>query len=475
MTRWRLTGPMSFTLPALLIAHVSAWAGNSVLEQAWQGVVAQSPEYAAARARRDAGAAASAAARALWMPTIGAEGGIGRRSVDSVSSGAQFSAPGFGTTNDVDFRTSVNDGNAHQWGVVLQQPLLDAGRVADAAALRSRARMAEAQFRLTEQSLMVRTAEALAAVVEADARFAATRRQHEAAQRERDQAQARFESGDLPVTEWREAQAQLDALAINELDAQQALAVATAAYADLTGLAAPAAAREPLPPPSTGNADPVIGDAGAPLEQWLRRANESSPALTLQYEALAQAQAESRRWSRLDGFRLDLVGRYGRESISGRGDFGAADINNRGGSIGIQATVPLFSGGMRAAQRRSAESGERAAQADLDAARQQTLLRTRTAWLGVESARARVRAQERALASAVLRLDATRVGFESGDRTLLDVMAAEGSALQAAADGVRARCEGLVATLRLSAAAGSLTAQSLEAADGGDFACGVRE
>jgi outer membrane protein len=197
--------------------------------------------------------------------------------------------------------------------------------------------------------------------------------------------------------------------------------------------------------------------------------------LTLQSEALAQAQSESRRWSRLDGFRLDLVGRYGRESLSGRGDFGPSDINNRGGSIGLQATVPLFSGGMRAAQRRSAESGERAAQADLEAARQQILLRTRTAWLGVESARARVRAQGRALTSALLRLDATRVGFESGDRTLLDVMAAEGGALQAAADHVRARCEGLVATLRLSAAAGSLSARDLETADGGDFACGVRE
>jgi outer membrane protein len=280
MTRWRLTGSMLLALPVLLVAHAAAPAGSSVLEQAWQGVLAQSPEYAAARARRDAGVAASAAARALWMPTIAAEGGLGRRSVDSVTSGAQFSAPGFGTTNDVDFRTSVNDGNAYQWGVVLQQPLLDAGRVADAAALRSRARAAEAQFRLTEQSLMVRTAEALAAVVEVDARFKATRRQHEAAQRERDQAQARFESGDMPVTEWREAQAQLDALAVNELDAQQALAVATAAYTDLTGLAAPATAREILPPPSNGSPDSVAAVAAArkPIQSCIDPAIRSAGA-----------------------------------------------------------------------------------------------------------------------------------------------------------------------------------------------------
>ncbi|MFO1468613.1 MAG: TolC family protein [Steroidobacteraceae bacterium] len=471
---------LALLLPSMAVAAAPepvAPAAPSPLSRAWQGVVAQSPEYAAARARREAGTASSSAARALWMPSLGAEGGFGRRSLDTTSTGAQFSAPGFGVSNGVDFRTSVTDGNAHQWALVLQQPLLDAGRVADAEGLRARGRMAEAQFRLAEQALMVRTAEALAAVVEADARFKAVHHQHEAAQRTRDQAQARYESGDIPVTDWREAQAQLDALEVAELDARQGLAVATAAFTDLTGQPPPPANDIALTAPAAGIADATAAPTSEPaaegtLSDWLHRAGETSPALAVQVEMLSQARAELRRWSRLDGFRLSLVGQYGRESLDGRGDFGAAQMTNRVASIGLQASVPLFTGGLRAAQRRAAESGERAAQADLDAARQQVALRTRTAWLEASSARARVRAQHRAGNSALLRLDATRVGFESGDRTLLDLLSAESGAMQAAADSVRARCQGLVATLRLAAAAGTLDAAALDAAGNGDFTCG---
>ncbi|MBS0611919.1 MAG: TolC family protein [Proteobacteria bacterium] len=459
----------------MLAALVPAWVGAAeppavpALVAAWQGVMAQSPEYAAARARREQGRAVHSAARALWMPTLSAQGGIARRSFDSETTGAQFSAPGFGLSSGVDFRTSVHDGNARQWAFVLQQPLLDASRVADTRASLARARMAEAQFRQTEQALMVRTAETLAAVVEAEARFRAMRRQHQAAARARDTAQARYEAGDIPVTDWREAQAQLDELAVRELDTQQVLAVASAAYTDLTGLPPPMSVPDPQQPSLDDTARDRDDDS---LNDWLERARHSSPMLALQSEQLALAEAEERRWSRLDGFQLNLVGQFGSETLSGQGDYGAAGASNRLATIGLQASVPLFSGGMRAAQRRAAQSGERAAQADLAAVRQRVELGTRTAWLTASTAHTRLRAQRRALLSADSRLDATRVGFDAGDRTLLDLLSAEAAALQAGAEVERARCEGLIATLRLAAAAGTLDAESLISAGSGEFACG---
>ncbi len=457
----------------LLAAMIPCRAGASdahdepALLAAWRGVVAQSPEYAAARARRDMGSAAQSAARALWMPTLSAQGGIGLRTLRSETTGAQFSAPGFGTSDGVDFRTHINDGTARQWAFVLQQPLLDAGRVADTRLSMARARMAEAQFRRAEQGLMVRTAQSLAAVVEADARFRALRRQHEAAARARDTAQARYEEGDIPVTDWREAEARLDELAVHELDARQALAVASADFTDLTGLSPPAS--EAQAPPAEDVAPAAIDGS---LNDWLQKARNSSPALALQAGQLELAQAEARRWSRLDGFQLNVVGQYGSDRLSGSGDYGTSGITNRVASIGLQASVPLFTGGMRAAQRSAAQAGERAAEADLESARQQVALATRTAWLAASTAHARLQAQRRVKLSADSRLDATRIGFDSGARTLLDLLSAEGSALQAEADLARARCAGLISILRLSEAAGTLDAGSMEAAVRGEFACG---
>jgi outer membrane protein len=462
---------------ALLLAAlaVAGQAGAVTLAEAWQGVVDHSPEYAAAAARRDAGLASRQAARALWLPTLAGQAGLALRSYQSETTGAQFSAPGFGTSNDVDFRTSVNGGNDHQWSLVAQQPIFDASRVADSQAARARARMAEAQFRQAQQALMLRTAEALAAVVESGARLRAAERQRQSAMRARDSAHARFDSGDLPVTEWREAQAQADALAVAELDAQQANAIANEAFANLTGLAPPAlpsnaAASVTGPTGDPGEAPSAPGTLG-PVEDWLRRAREQSPLLSLQQEQRAVAEAEVRRWAHADGFQLNLVGQVGYDSLSGSGDYGPAGSNQRVAAVGLQFTVPLFTGGMRSAQRHAADASLRAASADLDATQQQVALQVQSAWIAAGNARARLVAMQRAEASANSRLEATRIGQESGDRTMLDLLGAEGAALQAQAGTVSARCDGLLATLRLAAAAGMLDEPTLRMADTGAFDC----
>lgn len=334
--------------------------------------------------------------------------------------------------------------------------------------------MAEAQFHQSEQALMLRTAEALAAVVESGARLRAAQRQRESAMRARDAARARFEAGDLPVTEWREAQAQADALAVAELDAQQANAIANEAYANLTGLAPPSLASDAGTPPNEPGGDPpgaITPASLAPVEDWLRRAQEQSPLLAMQQEQRAVAEAEVRRWARADGFQLSLVGQFGYDSLSGSGDYGQAGSNQRVAAVGLQFTLPLFTGGMRSAQRHAADATLRAASADLDAAQQQVGLQVQSAWIAAGNARARLKAMQRAEASANSRLEATRIGQESGDRTVLDLLGAEGAALQAQAGTASARCDGLLATLRLAAAAGMLDGATLRTADAGTFNC----
>ncbi len=467
-------------LPVFVVSAANgALAAEPALLTAWHGVVAHSPEFAAARARREAGAAAREAARALWMPTLGAQGGVGYQSFDSVTTGAQFSAPGFGTSNGADFRSNINGGTATQWSLLAEQPLFDNGRKADSDGARARARIAEAQFRQAEQSLMVKTAEALASVVETGARFRAVQRQRQSAIRAREFAHERFQAGDLPVTEWREAQAQADQLAVQELDAQRAYAIANEAYANLTGLAPPdgpvdvdAPPTMAVPATAADSGADVAPTAPSPVEDWLRRARTSSPVLAAQREQQTLAEAETRRFSPLQGVKVSLVGEYSRQSITGSGDYGDAGYTQRIAGVGLQVTVPIFSGGMRAAQRHAADASLRAADADVEAVGRQVELQVRAAWLTAGTARARLAATLRAQQSAETRLDATRVGHDAGDRTMLDLLAAEGAALQARAEAIGARCDGLLATLRLAAAAGTLDEPALATAAAGEFTCG---
>jgi outer membrane protein len=314
--------------------------------------------------------------------------------------------------------------------------------------------------------------------VENEAQLSAVRRLRESAERARDTAQERFNAGDLPVTEWREAQAQADLLRVQELDASEAAAVANETYASLTG----------LPPPASGiadrafistaaAADPTVGSQDAPmpapLADWLDRARRHSPTVAMQREQQALAEADLRRYTVTDGLQLNIVGQYGRDALSGSGSYGAASSSQRVATVGVQVSMPLFTGGMRSAQRHAATASLRAARADAEGAEKQIDLQVRAAWLAAGNARARLNATLHAQASADSRLDATRVGHDAGDRTLLEVLAAEGFALQSRAGAIAARCEGLLSTLRLEAAAGSLSEQTLREAASGEFVCGA--
>jgi outer membrane protein len=167
----------------------------------------------------------------------------------------------------------------------------------------------------------------------------------------------------------------------------------------------------------------------------------------------------------LNSPKVSVVAQLGRESLRGNGDFGAADITGRQASIALQASIPLFTGGMRSAQRHEAQALQHKAGADLDAADQQVRQRTRAAWLGLTTAAARVQALQRLHGSTQDRLDATRLGAEIGDRTALELLNAEADFLRSGTDFQKAQTEWLLAALQLQAVAGALAEADLQRID----------
>jgi outer membrane protein len=445
------------TAGAVAAATHAAAAGLGVTD-AWQAAVLHDPAFASARAQRQAGLTHAAQARALWLPTLSAQGSAGRGEQQSASSGASFSAPGFPGTNGVDFQTSVNGGTATQWSFVAEQPLFDATRIAGYTEQKNAAAIADAQYRLAQQDLMLRTACAYFAVLNSRAQLDALQRLRAAAEQARATSAARYEAGDIPVTDMREAQATADAIGVQELDARTSLALNDAAFTDLTGLdpvhlrALPHTESQDLPVPE-------------PLASWIQRALAGSPQLALQRLALDTASAQKGRYGLLDSARVSLVARMGRESLRGSGDFGAADVTGRQASVALQASIPLFTGGMRSAQRHEARALEAKASADLDGADQQVRQQARAAWLGLTTAAARVRALQQLHASTDDRLGATQLGVEIGDRTALELLNAEADYLRSGTDFQRAQVEWLLAGLQLQAVAGALSESDLEHVD----------
>jgi outer membrane protein len=445
-------------LVASCLCATGAGAAGLGVADAWQAAMQHDPAFEAAQAQQEAGQTHVAQARSLWMPTLSARGGLGLADQESHSSGAVFSAPGFGSTNGVDFRTSVTGGTARQWAFVAEQPLFDTDRKAGVAGHRNIAAMSEARFKQSRQELLLRTAQVYFAVLTSRAQLAALRSLHAAAERARITARGRYENGDIPATDMREAQARADAIQVQQLDAQSAVTLSEAAFTDLTGI--DAVLLKSLPA-----SEPVELPTIEALTLWTERALADNPGLAMQQVAVETAAAEFDRYDMKIAPKVSLIAQLGNESLRGSGDFGAAAVTSRQASIALQASVPLFTGGMRSAQRQEARALERKAKADLAVSDQQLRQQVRTAWLQLTTAAARVRALQRLNDSTQERLDATRLGAEIGDRTALELLDAQADYLRSGTDFQAAQAQWLLADLQLHAVAGTLSEADLERID----------
>ena len=98
---------------------------------------------------------------------------------------------------------------------------------------------------------------------------------------------------------------------------------------------------------------------------------------------------------------------------------------------------------------------------DLDLARRQATLETQRAYLNLNSSIAQVKAFEQALKSSQTQLDSTKLGYEVGVRTSVDVLNAQQQLFSAKRDLLEARYNYLVNIIRLKAATGLVTEADL--------------
>ena len=145
-----------------------------------------------------------------------------------------------------------------------------------------------------------------------------------------------------------------------------------------------------------------------------------------------------------------------RDAIAG------SDSNFDRDSIGIQFTLPIFSGGTTSSRVKEAIYLHRAAREQLQRVTRETDRQTRDSYLGVLAEISRVKALEQAVASARTALDATQAGFDVGTRTIVDVLLSQRNLYQSITNYYQARYDYLLNVMRLKQAAGTLQVQDLE-------------
>jgi len=320
--------------------------------------------------------------------------------------------------------------------------------------LNKQAQIAEVQLTLNEQQLMQRVAQAYFDTLMSADTLSTLKSQQVAVAEALASAQERFKEGDVAVIDTHETQARYDLLVSQVLEAESNLQLSRAALADITGnqdavlVPLPQKAKLPIA---------INGD----LQSWLARAQSNHPSVHAQKLQQEIAHTESGKFQAKYAPVVNLVALAGGDRLQGLSG-NDADVTNRQMSLGVQLTIPLYSGGMREARYQEALALEDKVRNQTEFVRQQAAREARTAWLAVSTGQGQVKALEQAERSAEIKLDSTRVGRDVGDRTTLDVLNSEQELYNTRLALYRSRYQTLLALLNLSAAAGELSEPRLQ-------------
>ena len=420
---------------ALLATASGAAVGQTLdLSRAYRLAAESDPAYRAAQAARDAGLEAVALARSGLSPTVSF---TGTAMLETDAANEPFS------NSDTFTRYTLS--------LDLNKPIYRRDRVIRIGQAKTREERAEVDFAANEQDLIVRVAEAYFNVLNAvdDYGFAQTNRGAIAQQLR--QTQQRFEVGIIAITDVEEAKSRFDLASAREIQAKNTLDNARESLREVIG--------EYPGELATLGGDIPLAINPADIDEWTRSALENNLRVRSSSLAVAIAREEVR-----------LAGTGNEPTVDGLGQAMATDRNRKPGgsesfsaSVGIRVHWPIFTGGRTPALTREARARHREAMHRQEQARRNATRLTRQAYLGVESAIARVEALGQAVVSSRSALDAVDAGFQVGTRTSVDVLDAQRDLFQARNDLVAARYDYILNALRLRQAAGTVAPADLEA------------
>ena len=334
--------------------------------------------------------------------------------------------------------------NETEWGVNLSQPLYRRDRWYQYKQSENTVAQAEALFLTEEQGLILRVAQAYFEVLGAQDTLRSAKAERRALERQLDQAQQRYDVGLIAITDVLEVKAVRDNAVASEIEAGQALEDANDALREIIasdpGELAVMREKVKLHPPEPNRPD-----------AWEEMATQNNPGIRAAEEAAEVARQEVEVQKSGHYPTLDLVGGYA-ENDSGSSF--SRDID--GARIGLQLSLPLYTGGRVTASTSQARHNLRAAQEELEGRRREVERQVGTTFRGVVSSISRTEALAAAKVSTASALEATQAGYDVGTRTIVDVLLAQQAFFNAETEYALSRYRYVLNLLALEGAAGTL-------------------
>ncbi len=423
-------------LAGLLLTPM-VWADN--LLDVYESARSNDATYLAAIAEYNAAREASPQAWSAVLPQINLQGTHAKVDRNTTSVNSSFITLGKRNfTNDI-------------YSLTLTQTIFRKKQFEQINQADAQVAQAQADFENKKHELILRVAQRYFDVLGTKDTLIFAQAEKQAIEQQLLQARERFKVGLTAITDVHEAQARYDQAVASEIEASNQYAISLEALREITNV-------QPGPLARLGKQTPLVSPQPTDINAWVKIAIDNN-LLLLAADKSREAARYALKAERAGHYpTLDFAAEYN-DSKNDDPDFGNKRNETK---LSLQLNIPLYQGGAVSSTSRQAAANYDKAWQEHELQRRATERQARTTYLSVLSNISRANALKQALRSSQTALEATRVGYEVGTRTAVDVLDSQRELFRAQRNYARARYDYILETLRLKQAAGTLARNDLQ-------------
>lgn len=421
-------------IPAPFVSSTPAWSED--LLSAYHLAVNSDADFRAAKAAEEAGEQVVTIARSQVLPTASVSAGFFKNRLDTKTVLSQ----------------RYDEYPSKSASFSFRQPLFRLGAYAGIRQANEQRKAVRATFSKAENDLVLRLSNAYFSVVLASEQVDSFLSQQAHALGQLKAAQAAMRAGEGARTDADDAQARYDLITARVLVGRQQLEEAKNALQAITG-------QEIADVSGISPSKIQLEQVGAiTLDDWVEAAEERNPELITLRSQVAAAKWEVTR--AVSAF-LPTVDLVMQKSLSESDNIVNPNARYTNGQIGIQMSMPIYTGGYNSAKLKQARASQDEIEARYEGARRRLELQVQKEFNSVSAAIERIQALDLASRSAEQALISNQKGYQAGTRSRLDILDAEEKRANVYLELNRERVGYIMARMRLLAIADQLDEEEL--------------
>jgi len=344
----------------------------------------------------------------------------------------------------------------YDYGVIVKQPLFNYSAYAQYKKILSQISLSDKELIKTQQDLIHRISKAYFETLLAKDQVDLFQYQRAAIQEQLSKAEVQFEAGLISVTDINEAKTKKALIEAQQISAIQKLKIKKREIQVITGK---------LPGKLTP-LNPVITftEVDNLADDWIAIAQENNLELQIKKDEIKIAESEV-DFRRSDHYpTIDAIAARSRNWDKGGFPYGVTanqGIRSYSDTIGVEISIPIFSGGMTSSRVREAVLLKSKLEHDVEYLRRGIDLKVRNYYLSLQTNFAEIKAYQQAMSASALQLESTQLGFQEGLRNSVEVLDAQQILFNAKLNVLESRYNYIMNFINLKLSTGMLSFEDL--------------